>query len=577
MASINGLKKIAATDIQNSGRFYLGNQLDTGTAGQALVSAGPNEPARWDTHTGTIQPLTIGTNLSLASGNTTFDGGTADTLNATGGSTLTPGSGIDITGTTISTKPSLPLSNTAGNIVLNYASGQAGLTVSAGQLVFNPDTTTIGIDGSSPHQVKVLKVPNALTINGTDYDGSSSQSFNLATTDTTYTAGNGIQISGSNIIQTKTDNITIRDSGGGPSKNLEVIKVPNALTAGTNVSFSSGTTYDGSAAITINASDTDTTYQGGTGISIDTATNPDTINCASIPNTALQNSTISGVSLGGNLANLTFYNSSGGFITSYNGANPPTSVTLDGDTTYQGGDNITIDTSTNPDTINLNASLTNIDSITMTSTPGATALTGNNYPSNPTPMTNFDLSSSTNVFPDFGGIGVGGTGGIYKDTTVTPNLLYRFLLPSDFLNDNDSSGYARSVIADSGNHGAQQCYAGSQYYAFFTIPDGYYFSGFRVNLVNSVGTPQGSTPTGSFYVNIYTKTINSNLSTVGTTKGFNTNNLGYTITSGYGPGWDINDPITIGAVHCFRNPWSSAFYNRGGWIQYTEGSPPSGK
>ena len=576
MASINGLKKIAATDIQNSGRFYLGNQLDTGTAGQALVSAGPHEPARWDTHTGTIQPLTIGTNLSLASGNTTFDGGTADTLNATGGSTLTPGSGIDITGTTISTKPSLPLSNTAGNIALNYASGQAGLTVSAGQLVFNPDTTTIGIDGSSPHQVKVLKVPNALTINGTDYDGSSSQSFNLATTDTTYTAGNGIQISGSNIIQTKTDNITIRDSGGGPSKNLEVIKVPNALTAGTNVSFSSGTTYDGSAAITINASDTDTTYQGGTGISIDTATNPDTINCASIPNTALQNSTISGVSLGGNLANLTFYNSNGGFITSYNGANPPTSVTLDGDTTYQGGDNITIDTSTNPDTINLNASLTNIDSISMTSGPGGTAIAGNNYPSNPTTCSYLDLSSPTNVFPDFGGIGVGGTGGIYKDTAN--GFLYRFLLPSDFLNDNDSSGYARSVIADSGNHGAQQCYAGSQYYAFFTIPDGYYFSGFRVNLVNSAGTPQGSTPTGSFYVNIYTKTINSNLSTVGTTKGFNTNNLGYTITSGYSASWDINDPITIGAIHCFRNSWNSAYYNRGGWIQYTEGTPPgSGK
>lgn len=640
MASINGLKKITATDIQNSGRFYLGNQLDTGTAGQALVSAGPNEPARWDTHTGTIQPLTIGTNLSLASGNTTFDGGTADTLNATGGSTLTPGSGIDITGTTISTKPSLPLSNTAGNIALNYASGQAGLTVSAGQLVFNPDTTTIGIDGSSPHQVKVLKVPNALTINGTDYDGSSSQSFNLATTDTTYTpgdgmslttttfstnndettisnstgenkvlkvpndltftgyatgtyngssalsinlvdtdttytAGNGIQISGSNIIQTKTDNITIRDSGGGPSKNLEVIKVPNALTAGNNVSFSSGTTYDGSAAIIINASDTDTTYQGGTGISIDTATNPDTINCASIPNTALQNSTISGVSLGSNLANLTFYNSNGGFITSYNGANPPTSVTLDGDTTYQGGKNITVDTSTNPDTINLDDDLNNIDIITMTSGPGGTAIAGNNYPSNPTTCSYLDLSSPTNVFPDFGGIGVGGTGGIYKDTAN--GFLYRFLLPSDFLNDNDSSGYARSVIADSGNHGAQQCYAGSQYYAFFTIPDGYYFSGFRVNLVNSAGTPQGTTPTSSWYVNVYTKTIDSNLSVVGTTKGFNTNNLGYTITSGYSASWDINDPITIGAIHCFRNSWNSAYYNRGGWIQYTEGTPPSGK
>ena len=132
------------------------------------------------------------------------------------------------------------------------------------------------------------------------------------------------------------------------------------------------------------------------------------------------------------------------------------------------------------------------------------------------------------------------------------------------------------VIADTSNHGAQQCYAGSQYYAFFTIPDGYYFSGFRVNLVNSVGTPQGTTPTSSFYVNVYTKTIDSNLTTVGTTKGYNTDNLGYTINSGYGAGWTISDPITIGAIHCFRNPWSSAYYNRGGWIQYTEISSGGG-
>jgi hypothetical protein len=184
---------------------------------------------------------------------------------------------------------------------------------------------------------------------------------------------------------------------------MEVAKVPNALTAGTNVSFSSGTTYDGSAAITISSTDTDTTYQGGTGISIDTTTNPDTINCANIPNSALQNSTISGKALGSNLSTLTFYNSAGGLLTSYNGADPPTSVTLDGDTTYQGGTNISIDTSTNPDTINLNASLTSIDSLTFTSTSGATALTGNNYPSNPTTATYLDLSSSTNVFPNFVG------------------------------------------------------------------------------------------------------------------------------------------------------------------------------
>jgi hypothetical protein len=222
MSSFNGLKKIAATDIQNSGRFYLGNQVNAGTAGQALVSGGPNQPAQWGTHTGTINPLTMGSNVSLLSGNPSFDGSIADTLNSV-----------------------------------------------------------------------------------------------------------------------------------------------------------------------------DTTYQGGTGITINTATNPDTINCSNIPNSALQNSTISGISLGSNLSTITFYNSLGGFITSYNGANPPTSLTLDGDTTYTAGTNLTLVGTT----FNLNKALTGIDSITMTSTSTATALIGNTYPSNPTDCSYLDLSSTTNIIP----------------------------------------------------------------------------------------------------------------------------------------------------------------------------------
>ena len=226
MSSFNGLKTIAATDIQNSGRFYLGNQVDPGTAGQALVSAGPDEPARWDTHTGTIQPLTIGTNLSLASGNPTFNGGTADTLNATDTNTqlnLTEGNGITIT-------------NTGG---LNRT------------IALNADGTTLSNNVGSG-QAGVLKVPNDLTFTG-------------------YATG----------------------------------------------------TYNGSGALNINLVDTDTTYTGGK--------------------------------------------------------------------------NITVDTTPNPDEIDLDDDLTGIDSITFTSTSGTTALTGNNYPQNPTPMTNFDLTDTTNI------------------------------------------------------------------------------------------------------------------------------------------------------------------------------------
>ena len=174
--SHTNLITINSTEINNSGPFRVGDNLNIGTAGQVLKSRGEELAPEW----------------------------------GSGGTTYTGGSGISIVGTTISTLPSLPLSNSAGNIILNYASGQAGLVVSAGQLVLNPDTTTLRINGSAPHYV-------------------------------------------------------------------EVLKVPNALTAGTNISFSSGTTYDGSSALTISATNTDTTYTGGSNISVNTATTPNKI------------------------------------------------------------------------------------------------------------------------------------------------------------------------------------------------------------------------------------------------------------------------------------------------------------
>ena len=86
------------------------------------------------------------------------------------------------------------------------------------------------------------------------------------------TAGNGTSITGTGnpeVITTNNDGTTINNTGGTGNQN-QVLKVPNALTAGTNVSFSAGTTYDGSAAITINTTDTDTQLNltAGAGIEI---------------------------------------------------------------------------------------------------------------------------------------------------------------------------------------------------------------------------------------------------------------------------------------------------------------------
>ena len=344
MGSITGLKKGQFTSIDNSGEIRLGSEINPGTVGQAIISGGPDEPAVWGTHTGVINPLTMGTDLSLASGNATFDGSIPDTINAAGHGFGSGGNGIDITGTTITT---------------------------------DNDGVTINNTGGTGAQNQVLKVPNDLTAGtnisfnvGTTYNGSSAITISSTDNDNqlNLTEGNGITITNTGgfnrTIALNADGSTLSDNVG--SGQAGVLKVPNTLTI--TDSAGSSVVFDGSSTKSITINDNDTTYQGGTGISIDTTTNPDTINCASIPNSALQNSTISGKALGSTLSTITFFQNDGTFITSYNGADPPTSVTLDGDTTYQGGTNISIDTTTNPDTINLDGTLTNVNLSSATNT-----------------------------------------------------------------------------------------------------------------------------------------------------------------------------------------------------------------
>jgi len=232
MSSFNGLKRIAATSIQNTGPFILGNQLDAGTAGQVIVSNGANESAAWGTNSATLpNALTMGTNLSLASGAASFNGGIADTINAVV-PTLTGGNGIDITGTTITT---------------------------------DNDGTTINNTGGTGAQNQVLKVPNAMTA-GTNinflsggfpvatYDGSTALTISAVDNNTqlNLSEGNGIEITNTGglnrTIAAKPDEDTIDFDGD----ELAVQKVPEALSAGNNLDYSSGTTFDGSTARTIN-------------------------------------------------------------------------------------------------------------------------------------------------------------------------------------------------------------------------------------------------------------------------------------------------------------------------------------
>ena len=154
--SFTGLKNINSSEVNLDGPLRLTSDLVAGTSGQVITSQGETLSATWANPTATAvpNPLTMGTNVSLTSGNATWDGSIADTLNSTDTDTqlnLTGGNGISV-------------ANTGG---LNRT------------ITTDNDGTTINNTGGTGAQNQVLKVPNALTINGTTYDGSVARSFTL--------------------------------------------------------------------------------------------------------------------------------------------------------------------------------------------------------------------------------------------------------------------------------------------------------------------------------------------------------------------------------------------------------------
>ena len=213
------------------------------------------------------------------------------------------------------------------------------------------------------------------------------------------------------------------------------------LTAGTNITYDSGTTYDGSVARTINA--TNTTYTAGDGLDLTgtefsadlksgsglTITSGE-IDLSSIPNSALANSTISGVSLGSNLANLSAgTNVSFTYPGTYNGSSAITINTTDTNTTYAGGNNISIDTSANPDEIDLDPAITGMTGITYSGA-GGNNLTGGGGAGGETTATYLDLTSNTNLMPS-----------LYPNN-VKPYLVFDVYDPASLDSDALTTSYA---------------------------------------------------------------------------------------------------------------------------------------
>jgi len=265
------------------------------------------------------------------------------------------------------------------------------------------------------------------------------------------------------------------------NKTIAVVKVPNALTAGTNVSFSSGTTYDGSSAITINTTDTDTTYQGSTTINIDTATNPDTINCIKVPNALTAGTNIS-------FSSGSTFDGSSAITINATDTNTQLNLTAGNGITIAntGGVNRTISAKPDEDTIDFDG-----DELSVLKVPeGLSAGTNLSYTSGSTfdgetartinlasAPTNLDLSSSTNIIhpPN-----------VFE---VSGDLRMSIEMGNFFPND-DNSFFNIGVEDDFSTniHGSLKVLTSSlEVCGYFIIPNNYTATGVRIDATNSSG------------------------------------------------------------------------------------------
>ena len=270
--SLTGLNEAEFSTISVSNQIRLGISANNGDDGQFVKSDGEN--ASWSDISSTdVLQAGVGININTATD--------PDTISTNVKSLVLDGTAVQGTEVQRTFNP-------------NADGGSQTITINDTDTTYQGSATIDINTATDPDTISCLKVPNQLTASAPltltgGYDGSSARSLTI-----------------SNIANSDLQNSTI--SGVALGGNLA------NLTAGTNVSFTDGgggaqTTYDGSSAITINSTDTDTTYQGdGSTISINTATTPDTISCLKVPNSLTAGT------------NVSFTDASGGAQTTYDGS-----------------------------------------------------------------------------------------------------------------------------------------------------------------------------------------------------------------------------------------------------------------
>ena len=182
----------------------------------------------------------------------------------------------------------------------------------------------------------------------------------------------------------------------------------------------------------------------GNGIDITATGNPETIsvdNNATLTNTGGTGAQLAVLKVPNNLiagTNIQFVGGSGP-AASYNGDDATTINNTQTDTTYAGGNNISIDTTPNPDEIDLDPAITGMTGITY-SGGGGNNLTGGGGAGGETVATYLDLTSNTNLFP-----------ALYPNN-VSPYLVCDVYDPSSLDYDSLTTSYAQIFSGNLSNN-----------------------------------------------------------------------------------------------------------------------------
>ena len=222
---------------------------------------------------------------------------------------------------------------------VNVSGGTTGLTTSGGPVTTSGTITlagTLDVDNGGTGATTAAGARTNLSVPSTTGSGASG-TWAIDITGNAATVTNGVYTTGSYADPTWITSIAGSKVTGNISG--QAGSVANALTAGTGISYSVGTTYDGSAAITINNSAPDQTVSltGGTGIST-SGTYPSFTVTNTAPDQVVSLTGAGTTSISGTYPNFTITSNDQyvGTVTSVSGTGTVNGISLSGTVTSSG-------------------------------------------------------------------------------------------------------------------------------------------------------------------------------------------------------------------------------------------------